>query len=161
MNHQKALHGGTISSGCFWSLADLHLCPQGQCVPATAQTWSHRVWHCPRRGWKLRSRDWLILQPGILSSWAGSLSLQVRMGWGDNWGHPGTGMEVVTAVWLPWCLECWTAPSMVSTAGRMPRKLSQRFRALWGGLSGRLMIPGLGPAVTISRKVQEKQSFVA
>ena len=30
-----------------------------------------------------------------------------------------------------------------------------------GGLSGRLMIPGLGPAVTISRKVQEKQSFVA
>ena len=26
-----------------WSLADLHLCPQAQCVPATAQTWPYQA----------------------------------------------------------------------------------------------------------------------
>ena len=40
------------------------------------------------------------------------------------------------------------------------KKTVTRIQSSPGGLSGRLMIPGLGPAVTISRKVQEKQSLL-
>lgn len=131
MSHQKAFHGGTISSGglviswlapvCAGSVSQarlrLGLTGYGT-APGGAEGWD------PENG-SFCSQVSCPVEQGV---WA------CRWGWDGvlNWGHPGTGMEVVTAVWIQWYLECWTAPSMISATGRMPRKLSPGFRALQG-----------------------------
>lgn len=147
-----------------WLLADLHLCPQAQCPEATTQTWSHQA-GChqalPQMGLKAeiqRLAHPAANCPVLLSR---SLGLQVSAGWGDNWSTLGLGRR-----WwqLSGSSDAWSAerlPAWFLLQERCQGKLSTRIQSSPGGLSGRLMIPGLGPAVTISRKVQEKQSFVA
>lgn len=140
-----------------WLLADLHLCPQVQCVPATAQTWSHQA-GChqalPQMG--LKAEIQRLAHPAAIvtmSSWVESEPAgEVRDGVIAA-EHPGTGTGGGDSCLAPVMPGVLSGSQHGFCCRKDAKKTVTRIQSSPGSV--RQIDDPWAPAVTISRKCRK------